>query len=117
MSDVATLGLAVDSTQVTKANVALSQLANAAKGAAGGASNLEAATKRAAAAHAGMSTQAMAAMHSIRSMAEQIAMGIPPTQILAGQLNHLSYAATGPGGIKGAFTEALGALRGFVSGG
>lgn len=42
-------------------------------------------------------------------------MGVPPTQILASQMNHLSYAATGPGGLKGAFGEAVGALRSFIS--
>lgn len=66
-------------------------------------------------AHAGMSTQAMAAQHSLRSMAEQLALGIPLTQIMAGQMNHLSYAATGPGGIKGAFGEVFGAIRGLLT--
>ncbi len=117
MSDIATLGISIDSSAVVGATKALDQLTSAAKPAAAAATNLQKAAQANAAAHAGMSTQAMAAMHSVRSMAEQIALGIPPTQILAGQLNHLSFAATGPGGIKGAFTEALGALRGFVSGG
>lgn len=66
--------------------------------------------------HAGLSTQAMAAQHSIRSMVEQLAMGVPPSQVLTTQLNHLAYAASGPGGLKGAFGEALGALRGLISG-
>src|SRR5690349_6332361 len=51
---------------------------------------------------AGMSTQAMALQHSLRSMAEGAVLGIPPTQMLALQLNHLTYAASGPGGLKGA---------------
>lgn len=51
MTDIATLGLAVDSTQVSKASTELNKLAAAAKPAAAGASNLENATKRAAEAH------------------------------------------------------------------
>lgn len=66
-------------------------------------------------AHAGLSTQAMAAQHSIRSMVEMLAMGIPPTQILSSQMNHLSYAATGPGGIKAAFGEVLGLFTKFLT--
>lgn len=129
MTDIATLGLKVDSTQVTAASAALDKLAASAKPATAAAGNLEKAaagattnlaanakaTANTAAAHAGMSTQAMAASHSIRSMAEMLAMGIPPSQILASQMNHLSYAATGPGGIKGAFAEAIGTLRQFIT--
>lgn len=66
--------------------------------------------------HKGLSTQAMAAQHSIRSMVEQLAMGVPPTQVLSTQINHLAYAASGPGGLKAAFGEALSSLRGLVSG-
>lgn len=66
-------------------------------------------------AHAGMSTQAMAAQHSLRSMIEMMAMGMPPTQILASQMNHLSYAATGPGGLSGAFKEVGTMLSGLLT--
>jgi hypothetical protein len=63
-----------------------------------------------------MSTQAMAAQHSIRSsMVEAMASGQPITQALGQQLNHLSYAATGPGGITAAFKQATGALLGLLS--
>ncbi|MCK1305062.1 hypothetical protein [Bradyrhizobium sp. 45] len=81
------------------------------------------ATKSAAAAndnlsksHAGLSTQAMAAQHSIRSMVEQLAMGVPPSQVLTTQLNHLAFAATGPGGLKQAFSEAFASLTKLFSG-
>jgi hypothetical protein len=129
MSDVATLGLAIDSTQAVAASKALDDLTASAKPAATAAAALETAAADASTAlntsstaatnaghaHAGMSTQAMAAMHSIRSMAEEIALGIPPTQVLTQQMAHLSFAASGPGGLKGAFTEALTALRGFIN--
>lgn len=129
MTDIATLGLAVDSSQVTTATGALTRFAAAAAPAASAAAavtnsasgvsatmaSATQATNVATKAHAGMSTQAMAASHSIRSMVEQLALGVPPTQILAQQMNHLSYAASGPGGIKGAFTEAAGALRSLLS--
>ncbi len=113
--DIATLSLAVDSSQVTKATAALSQFAPAAKGAQSAATPLAAAANVAAAAHANMSTQAMAAMHSIRGMTEQFAMGIPITQVLGSHLNQIAYAATGPKGLSGAFKEAGGALLGLLS--
>lgn len=126
---VAQLGFAVDSAPLVGASKALTELTAAAKPAAVAAADLSKAasagtstlaahtnaTKANASAHAGLSTQAMAAQHSIRSMVEQLAMGIPPTQVLTSQMNHLSYAASGPGGLKGAFTEALGAFRSFLS--
>jgi hypothetical protein len=129
VSDVATLGLAIDSSQVTTATAALNRMAAAAQPAAKAANNLQTAaaaasntlathtqaTNSAANAHAGMSTQAMAAMHSLRSMFEQMALGVPPTQILAAQMNHLTYAASGPGGLKAAFAGALGSLKSFIS--
>lgn len=126
---VATLGFAVDSAPLVGASKALNELTAAAKPAAVAAADLSKAastgtaafgahtnaTNASASAHKGLSTQAMAAQHSIRSMVEQLAMGIPPTQVLTSQMNHLSYAASGPGGLKGAFTEALGAFRSFLS--
>jgi lambda family phage tail tape measure protein len=65
--------------------------------------------------HKGLSTQAMAAQHSIRSMVEQLAMGVPVTQVFSTQLNHLSYAATGPGGLTQAFGDAVKSLTSLVS--
>jgi hypothetical protein len=65
-----------------------------------------------------LSAQSQAALHSIRSVAEQVALGISPVQALTGQMNHLSFAATGEGGLKGAFAGLgpvlSGALR-FVN--
>ena len=54
-------------------------------------------------------------MHSIRSMAEQLALGVPPTQILTQQINHLSYAASGPGGLSAAFGGVVSSLKGIVT--
>lgn len=65
--------------------------------------------------HQGLSTQAMAAQHSIRSMVEQLAMGVPVSQVFSTQLNHLSYAASGPGGLTKAFGDAFGALKSLIS--
>jgi hypothetical protein len=164
LSDIATLGLTIDSSQAVTATAALNSLAAAAGPAASGVSQLEKAasgvsgtmagagrsvsqmerllgsldkelTKNVndqnlhnvamrngtvavdalAKMHGSLSTQAMAAGHSIRSAIEQVALGVPPTTILTQQLNHLSYAASGPGGLKGAFGEAVGALRSLIS--
>ncbi|UVK44842.1 hypothetical protein BPNPMPFG_000307 [Mesorhizobium sp. AR07] len=52
-----------------------------------------------------VSTQMQAMMHATRSMTEQLAMGVPITQALTGQLSHLSYVASQPGGITGALKE------------
>lgn len=68
--------------------------------------------KKAAQAHAGMSTQAMALSHSMRSAVEGIALGIPPTQILTQQFSHLSFAASAQGGLAGAFKELSAAVGG-----
>jgi hypothetical protein len=57
----------------------------------------------------------MAAQHSLRSTIEMLAMGVPPTQVLASQMNHLSYAATGPGGLKAAFGEVMGMIGGMIT--
>jgi phage-related minor tail protein len=53
----------------------------------------------------GLSTQAMALSHAMRGATEQIALGVPPSQALLGQLNHLTYAASGPGGLSAAFSQ------------
>jgi hypothetical protein len=55
--------------------------------------------------HGRFSVQAQAAFHSVRSMAEGIALGTPPVTVLTQQLNHLSFAATGSGGLVGALKE------------
>lgn len=54
-------------------------------------------------------SQVMALTHVARSMTEQIAMGVPVTQALTAQFSHLSYIASAPGGLMGAF-RGLGAL-------
>lgn len=60
----------------------------------------------------GLSTQAMALSHSIRGAAEMLAQGVPPARVFAMELNNITYAATGPGGLK----KALGEVTGLVSG-
>jgi ABC-type transporter Mla subunit MlaD len=52
-------------------------------------------------AHERFSIQGQAAFHAARSMAEGLALGIPPTQILTQQLNHLIVCGFGPGGSLG----------------
>jgi len=66
-------------------------------------------------AHGALSTQAMSAFHSVRSMTEGLAMGMPVTTVLAQQINHLSYAASGPGGLKAAFGDVLGSFTKMLS--
>jgi hypothetical protein len=60
-------------------------------------------TDHAASAHGGLSAQSQAAAHAVRSMGESLALGISPTQALTQQINHLSFAASGEGGLSGAF--------------
>ncbi len=121
MTDLATLGFKVDTSGLKSGSDALDQFSAKAKAAgasvAQGSDAAKAGTTAtgiyakavndAANAHGGLNTNAMAAFHAARSMAEGIAMGIPPAQMLAMQLNHLSYAASGPGGLVGAFRGAL----------
>jgi hypothetical protein len=143
VADIAALGLQIDSRQIVTANTALDQLAAksvaaatstdklAASGAKSGIAvkalheavapvaaavdGLAESADRASHAHAGMSIQAQAAFHSIRSMGESIALGIPLTQALTQQMNHLSFAASGEGGISGAFGEVIGKLSEFIT--
>lgn len=55
-----------------------------------------------------MSTQGMAAFHALRGGSEQLLQGADPFRVLAMEMNNLTYAASGAGGLKGAFSEALG---------
>lgn len=52
-------------------------------------------------------SQFQALAHSVRSVTEQLALGISPTQALVGQMSHLSYVASGEGGVMGAL-KAIG---------
>lgn len=113
--DIATLGIAVNASQVTAATAALNQLAATGQPTTAALQKLTAAAVPAAQAHANLSTQSMAAFHAMRSMAEGAALGLPPFMILTQQLNHLSYAASGPGGIKGAFGDVLSLVRGMIT--
>jgi hypothetical protein len=129
MADVASLGLAVDSSQVSAATTALNNMTAAARPAEAAVSNLQktaaagassqkqlaAAQQATADATKALSTQGQAAFHSLRGMTEQAALGVPVTTILAQQLNHLTFAASGPGGLKGAFNEVFGIVRGLLS--
>src|SRR5574340_1267414 len=129
MTDLATLGFKVDTSGLAAGATALDSFGAKAKAAgasvAAGADAAKTASTAtgiyaktvndAASAHGGFNTQAMAAFHAARSMAEGIAMGIPPAQMLAMQMNHLSYAASGPGGLTGAFKDAFGMLTGILT--
>lgn len=66
-------------------------------------------------AHAGLSTQAMAMQHSLRSSIEQISQGVPITQLLGQQIGHLSYAMSGEGGLAGAAKSLGQSLAGLLS--
>jgi len=121
---IAELGLEIDSSQAAPAAAALDKLTASASTATAAAARLTAAgaaandtlnvvdlsAARAAKAHGSLSTQAMAAGHAVRSSIEMLAQGVPVTQVLAMHLNQLSYAATGPGGLKGAFAEVGGVV-------
>jgi hypothetical protein len=55
-----------------------------------------------------MSTQGMAAFHALRGGGEMLAQGVSPMRVLAMEMNNITYAASGSGGLKGAFGEAIG---------
>ncbi len=85
----------------------------------GGFTSYTKAVNEAAKSHAGFSTQSMAAFHSVRSLTEAVVAGQSPVQALAQQFNHLSYAATGPGGLAGAFSSVAAMIgpTGLIIGG
>lgn len=56
----------------------------------------------------GLSTQGMAAFHSLRGGAEMLAQGAPLLRVMAMEMNNLTYAASGTGGLTGAMSEAAG---------
>lgn len=62
------------------------------------------------------STQVLSLTHAVRSMIEGFIIGAPPTQILAQQFSHLSYAATGPEGIIGQAPKMGTAIKNFILG-
>ncbi len=139
----ATLGLEINSAPAVKAAVDLDKLAVSARTAEMAGTKLGAASKgvsdtmlaiqqatgpavsrmgqmdttarKLADAHAGYSTQAMAAFHATRSMAEGLLYGISPMQALALQVNHLTYAASGPSGLTGAFKEVGSMVSGLLT--
>ncbi|MBZ9741022.1 MULTISPECIES: hypothetical protein [unclassified Mesorhizobium] len=65
----------------------------------------------------GTSASMQAMLHSVRSVGEQLALGVSPAQALTGQLSHLSFVASQPGGItaalKGVGDMALGIVTKF----
>ena len=114
-SDQITRGLSRIGSQALTANQVNEKLiAGMSQGAKAASAFGEASTE---AGHAvkGISSQSQAAFHSIRSVAEQLALGVPITQALTGQLNHLTYAASGPGGLKGAFAGVLRIFAGMFT--
>jgi hypothetical protein len=66
-------------------------------------------------AHTGLSAQGQALFHSIRSVGEQLALGVSPAQALTGQINHLTFAASGEGGLAGAFSQVKNLVGGGVA--
>lgn len=63
----------------------------------------------------GFSGQSQALLHSIRSVGEQLALGVSPVQAMTGQLSHLSYVATSPDGVAGAFKQVGSMAGGMVT--
>lgn len=114
-TEIASLGLAVDSRQVKTAARDLNTLQRSADAASTAATSLAKASDTAAKAHQGMSAQGQAAFHSIRSLGEALAAGQPLTTAFAMQVNHLAFAASGPSGLSGAFKQAGSALLGLAS--
>jgi hypothetical protein len=110
-AEQATGRLAAAQKLVADAQIAVSLAANDNSSALGKAGK---AAGDAAEAHRNLSTQGMEAFHVLRSMAEQAAIGTPPIQLLTQHIGQLSYAASGPGGLKGALGEVTVLLRGFV---
>jgi Prophage tail length tape measure protein len=76
---------------------------------------VEAATKGLADAHKGLDSYSQAALHSVRSLAEMLASGVSPTRALSMEMGRLSYAASGPGGISGAFSDVGAMLKNMIS--
>lgn len=92
-----------------------SEVASGLKATAAAADTAGKSVNEAANAHASLSTQGQAALHSIRGFTEQITMGVPPTQALTSHINQLAYAASGQGGLRGAFSEVAGVIGGLIT--
>jgi hypothetical protein len=65
--------------------------------------------------HTGLSAEAQAAGHSVRSFIDSVAAGQSPTTALAQQIGNLQFAAGGRGGLSGALTEVGSTLRNLVT--
>ncbi|MHC2273535.1 tape measure domain-containing protein [Bradyrhizobium diazoefficiens] len=100
-------------TSYTQAAASLQSAINAHKSSAAAVATNTEAVKKSADAHNVLSTQAQSAFHSIRSIAEGALSGASPIQMLTQQINHLSYAASGQGGLAGAFGEVAGRITGL----
>jgi hypothetical protein len=57
----------------------------------------------------------MALTHAVRSFTEQMLLGISPLQALTGQMNHLSFVASGPGGPSAAISSIGTSVAGAAS--
>jgi hypothetical protein len=62
-----------------------------------------------------MTTQGMAAFHTLRGGTEMLLQGVSPMRVLAMEMNNITYAASGTGGLKGAFMEAIGIFKGMLN--
>jgi hypothetical protein len=65
--------------------------------------------------HAGLSAEAQAAGHSVRSFIDSVISGQSPTTALAQQVGNLQFAAGGRGGLSGALTEVSSTLGKLVT--
>jgi hypothetical protein len=73
--------------------------------------NVDAARK----AHSGLSAEAQAAGHSMRSFVDSVISGQSPTTALAQQIGNLQFAASGRNGLSGALKEVTGTLGGLIT--
>jgi phage-related minor tail protein len=90
---------------VLNAKVAFIQQVNALQGVRDANDSATKSVKGLSEAHGGLTTQAQSLFHAIRGAGEQIALGVPITQAATAQINHLTYAASGEGGLSGAFGQ------------
>lgn len=108
------MGAAIN-TALSKSSVSFDDLKKSITAANGGLKEGAAAAEETAKAHEHFSTQAQSALHAIRGFGEQVALGVSPLQAATAQMNHLSYAATGEGGLAGAFGQIKDKVGGGIA--
>lgn len=108
MDDIATLGLAVDSSDVVNATAALTDLAAQSE-------KTESATTNLSVAHQGLTRDVREAGETVKSAVQDLLVGVPPAQELTLQIGRLATAALSPGGLSGAFGGLGSAISAFVT--